>query len=123
MHFMLLHNAITPLMRLMWMASLLPMDNQGSTSGHTLQEGLRLTIALYINVLAPLEEVLNLQHLCKDTISVMKELPTLPPLLATIWMLHSGMARAVYRAAAAVLQVACLGSAAPSHGPPRTTSK
>ena len=105
------------------MASLSPMDNQESTSGHTPQEGLRLIVTLEFSVLAPLQEVPNLQHLCKDTTSVMKVLPTLPPLFATIWMLHSGMARAVYRAAAAVLQVACLGSAAPSHGPPRTTSK
>ena len=105
------------------MASLSPMDNQESTSGHTPQEGLRLIVTLEFSVLAPLQEVPNLQHLCKDTTSVMKVLPTLPPLFATIWMLHSGMARAVYRAAAAVLQVACLGSAAPSHGPQRTTSK
>ena len=110
-------------MRLMLMASLSPMDNQESTSGHMLQEELRLIVAISINVLAPLQKVLNLRHLCKDTISVMKELPPLPLLFTTTWMLHCGMARAVYRAAAAVLQVACLGSAAPSHGPPRMTSK
>lgn len=118
-----LQEPVILLMSLMLMASLSPMDNQESTSGHTPQEGLRPTMPLYISVLAPLRKVLNLQHLCKDTTSVMKELPTLPPLFATTWALHSGMARAVYRAAAAVLQVACLGSAAPSHGPQRTTSK
>ena len=122
MHFLLLPKVIL-LMRLMLMASLLPMDNQESTSGHMPQEGLRLIVPITISVLAPLQKVLNLRHLCKDTISVMKELQTLPPLFTTIWMLHFGMARAVYRAAAAVLQVACLGSAAPSHGPPRTILK
>ena len=110
------------LVHLMLMASLLPMDNQESTSGHTPQEGLRLT-PLQISVLAPINKVLNLRHLWENTISVMKELQTVPPLFATTWTLHCGMARAVYRAAAAVLQVVCIGSAAPSHSLPRTTSK
>ena len=96
-NFMVQHKVpvITLSMILMLMASLSLMDNQESPSGHTPQEGLRLIVTLNFSVLAPLRKVLNLQHLCKDTISVMKELQTLPPLFATTWTLHSGMARAV----------------------------
>ena len=105
------------------MAFPLPTDSHESTSGHTQQVGLRLKVTLEFSVLVPVWKLLNLKHLWENTIFAMKELRTLPPLHATTWTLPSGTARAVYGPAAAVPQVACLGSAAPSHDPPQTTLK
>ena len=124
MHFMLQHKVpvIIPSMILMWMAFLSLMDNRESTSGRTQQEGLRLT-TLDFSAPVPLWMQLNLKHLWDNTITVLKELRTLPPVHATIWILPSGLARTVYEPATAALQVACRGSAAPYHSQPLTTSK